>query len=125
MAMFPASNSTSVITHAIITKTAERGLFSLAQVKKSSSEPTPPMLPLLGENSSTTADNEVSIAHSSGMKVRTYRPSLSDKLTQSLIMSGLVRGITPSSTRRQLGAPIRVIASFAPGGVGAAKPKTD
>ena len=93
--------------------------------KRSSLEPSAPTLFSLGENSSTTADSKASTAPSSETKARTYRVSLSDKLTQSLIASGLVKGITPSSVRRQLGAPIRVIASFGPAGADAAKPEAD
>ena len=123
--MYLASHSMNGIIPAIITKTAAKGRCSLGRGKLLSSEPTAPTLFSFGESSSMTADSEASIAPSSGTKARTYRVSLSDKLTQSLITSGLVRGITPSSVRKQLGAPIRVIASFGPAGVDVEKPEVD
>ncbi len=52
----------------------------------------------------------------SAMRDRSYHRSLSDKLTQSLISAGLVRGITPRSVRKQLGAQILDIASLSPVG---------
>lgn len=61
-------------------------------------------------------------APSSATGARTSRRSLSDKLTLSLMSAGLVRGITPSSTRKQSGQPIQVFAFDRPGGGGAAKP---
>lgn len=60
-----------------------------------------------GESSSTTAASKASIAPSFGMNPRTGRVSLSDRLTQSLITSGLVKGITHTSIRKQSGAAIR------------------
>lgn len=58
----------------------------------------------------------------SGTRVRISVPSLSDKLTRSLITSGLVCGITPSSIRLLSGQPIRVLAFDAPDGSAAASP---
>jgi hypothetical protein len=63
-----------------------------------------------GETSSTIAANQASIAPCFETKARTNRPSLSDRLTQSLIMSGLVKGITHTSIRKQCGAKIRATA---------------
>jgi hypothetical protein len=58
----------------------------------------------------------------SATKGRTYRRSLSDRLTQSLITAGLVCGITPSSIRQLSGQPIRVLAFDMPDGGAAASP---
>lgn len=46
-------------------------------------------------------------ARSFGTRAQSDRLSLSDRLTQSLITAGLVRGTTPLSIRRQCGVPIR------------------
>ena len=123
--MYPAFNSTNVTTPAIIIKMVARGHSSLAQGKASSSEQSELTLFSYGENSSMTADSKASTAPCSETKARTYRVSLSDRLTRSLITSGLVRGITPSSVRKQLGAPIRAIASFAPAGADAGEQGPD
>jgi hypothetical protein len=64
-------------------------------------------------------------ATSSATGARTSRRSLSDRLTPSLIAAGLVCGITPSSTRKQSGQPILVLALDMPGGGGAARLKRD
>jgi hypothetical protein len=69
-----------------------------------------------GGSFGTTADSVASTAHSSATRDRSGRHSLSNRLMQSLITAGLVQGITPTSIREQCGAPIRVIASFAPAG---------
>jgi hypothetical protein len=78
-----------------------------------------------GESSSTTAGKPESTAPSSGTRGRTYRRSLSDRLTASLITSGLVKGITPTSIRQLLGQPIRVLAFDMPDGGAAASLNAD
>lgn len=88
-------------------------------------EPKEPTLFSFGESSLTTAGSMASTALCSETKAHTYRVSLSDRLTQSLITSGLVKGITPSSVRKQLGAPIRVIASFGLAGADAGEQEAD
>lgn len=89
---------------------------------KSSSEPSKAMRRSRGDTRNTgETDKRASNATSSETKVRTYRRSLSDRLTLSLISAGLVRGITPSSTRKQSGQPIQVLALDTPTGGGAAK----
>lgn len=65
-----------------------------------------------------------SSAACSATKGRTYRRSLSDRLTQSLISYGLVCGITPSSIRKASNQPIRVLAFDMPGGGAAQKPQS-
>jgi hypothetical protein len=106
MATKVALNSTSGTTQPINTKTAESAVFLSGRGKKSSSAQTADAPFSCGENSLMTAGRQGSIALPSEMKPATFRRSLSDKLTQSLIMSGLVKGITPSSTRNELGAAI-------------------
>lgn len=96
---------------------------SLGPEKKSFSEQTPVMLSLFGELLSTEqTTSKGSNALSSAMRVRFNRPSLSDKLTQSLISAGLVRGTTPSWIRKQSGAAIRDSVSLFPDGGDAGDP---
>lgn len=72
---------------------------------------------LFGDAQSTVKTaSKASSAASSATKDRTSRPSLSDRLTRSLITAGLVCGITPSSIRHLSGQPIRVLAFGAPDG---------
>lgn len=75
-----------------------------------------------GTRSSDAMVNWGSNATSSATRDRTYRRSLSDRLTPSLISRGLVCGITPSSTRKQSGQPILVLAFDTPVGLDAGKP---
>ena len=62
---------------------------------------------LFGENSSTAAASKASIVPSSETRDRSGRPNLFAKRMRSLIISGLVKGITHTSIRKQLGAEIR------------------
>ena len=62
---------------------------------------------------------------SSATRVRYSQASLSDRLTRSLIESGLVCGITPSSIRGASGQPIRALALGEPVGSGVEKQKPD
>jgi len=48
-----------------------------------------------------TQDRRELIAPFSAMSQNTNRPSLSDRLTQSLISAGLVKGIIPMSMRKR------------------------
>src|SRR4051812_46324597 len=110
MAMLPVWNSTNGTTAATDTQTVESGASSSAPASTSSSEPETPTLCLFGESSLTTPSpsRTGSIATYSETKrpTATDRPSLSDKLTPSLITAGLVRGTTHTSIRKQSGAPI-------------------
>lgn len=65
-----------------------------------------------GTSDIDTIGSKASTAQSFETRARTRLPSLSDRLTQSLITAGLVRGITPSSIRNQSGAAIRDFASL-------------
>lgn len=100
----------SDIILAIDTETAGGEPCLLDQGKKSCSEPNEPMLFSSGESSSTPVVSKALTAPSFGTKGKSDRPTLSDRLTQSLITSGLVRGITHTSIRKQSGAAIRASA---------------
>jgi hypothetical protein len=79
-----------------------------------------------GDSHDTGATGKMaSNAPSFATKARTSRRSLSDRLTPSLMSRGLVCGTTPSSTRKQSGQPILVLALDMPGGGGAARLKRD
>jgi len=65
-----------------------------------------------GAGSSTTAASWELTAQSFETKARRSRHSLSDRLTLSLITSGLVSGITPTSIRQRCGAPIPATVSW-------------
>ena len=118
-----ASLSTNGTIPPINTRMGENVRSSSGQGKQSRCEPKRVTLSSSGESSSMTVDSKASTAPSSETKASTYRLSLSDRLTQSLIMSGLVKGITPSSTRKQSGQPILVLALDTPVGADAAPPR--
>jgi len=84
--------------------------------KKSSFVTEPDQPDLFGDLSSVTAESEESTAPSSVMRVRSNRPSLSDRLTLSLIKHGLVAGTTPTSIRKRCGAPIPATVFWLPDG---------
>lgn len=111
-----ASNSTRGIIPPTDIGMAGAALSSSAPEKQSRSARRPAMLSSSGASSSMTAASRASIAPFFVMKGRICRRSLSDRLTQSLITSGLVKGITPSSTRKQSGQPILVLAFDTPVG---------
>lgn len=93
-------------------KTPETGCSSDRETR-SFSEQTMAMPCLFGgEPSFVRTVKKVSNAPYSGTKVRTRHQSLSDKLTKSLITSGLVAGTTPSFVRKQFGVAIRDFASL-------------
>jgi len=93
---------------------------------ESSCEPTPETPCLFGDfPSSGQTAKKASNAPSSVTRVRSVRLSLSDKLTQSLITSGLVAGITPSLIRQLSGAAIRDAASLPLDGGVAVGPRVD
>lgn len=117
-----ASPSTSGTTAPTDIATDGSASFASAQARRLSSEQPPVMPCLFGGSSKTIAAKSESTAPYSETKARTYRPSLSDRLTQSLISSGLVRGITPMSTRKKSGQPILVFAFCDLGGVDSALP---
>src|SRR6185312_774528 len=89
------------------TETDESAVNLSDPASTSCSEPEMLTPCLFGENSSTIPANRASIAPCSETKAAFDRPTLSDRLTPSLISAGLVKGITHSSVRRQSGAAIR------------------
>lgn len=85
--------------------------YSAAQAKRLSLEHGKGMPFLSGENSETTRDRAVSTVQSSEMSRPTKVLSLSDRLTPSLLRSGLVKGIIPMSMRRKLSLTMQDIVS--------------
>ena len=118
----PSTNATTPLTNIA---TGGNDAYSSAQAKRSPSERKNRTHYSSGESSSrpTPADKSASTAPCSETRDRTYRPSLSDRLTQSLITAGLVKGITPTSIRGASNQPIRVLAFDTPDGSDAASPK--
>lgn len=110
MAIEPALPSFAVIT--LPGAGAAKWINSLVLASTSSSGQTTETPCLFGGTLSTTAGKKASTVRSSATKARTGRPSLSDRLTPSLITAGLIRGITPSLIRRLSGVPIRAFASL-------------
>jgi hypothetical protein len=101
---------------------SERTAYSSAQATRSSCEQLTETPSLFGDIQFTaTTGNTASSALCSGTKARIKQHSLSDRLTPSLISSGLVCGITPTSIRSMSGQPIRALFSNAPAGGHAAK----
>lgn len=113
----PASRSMSDTTPATTTQMGGVADSLSGREKASFSEPTVLTLSLFGEILSTTAARKASTAPSFGTKVCIDPRSLSDRLTKSLITSGLVAGITPSSVRKTFGLAIRDFASLPLDGV--------
>lgn len=96
---------------------SERATSLLAPAARSSSEPPREMLHSRGATRDTGETSKSALsATSSATGARTSRRSLSDRLTPLLISAGLVCGITPSSTRKQSGQPIQVLALSMPAG---------
>lgn len=94
------------------------------QATKSSCDQLMETLPLFGGGPSTDATvRPVSNVRSSATKVRTRVPTLSARLTPSLITAGLVCGTTPSSIRKLSDQPIRVFAFCAPAGPAPGSPR--
>lgn len=94
------------ITVAMTIKMEDEEASLSVQAKQSHCEPMQETLFSFGENLSTIAARKASTARCSETKANTYQASLSDRLTKSLITSGLVAGITPMYVRKTLGLPI-------------------
>lgn len=107
-----ASRSMNGTTQLINTGTKESENSLSGQAKSYALEPQKGILFSYGENSKTTVDKLELTAPFSEAKARTARLSLSSRLTLSLIIAGLVKGITPTSIRRRCGAPIQDIVSW-------------
>lgn len=125
--MKPVSHYTSGIIAAVDGRKEIDSLSSLGQESTSFSELETETPCLSGANSSMIAGSEESTAPYLGMKPRrdTGVRSLSDRLMQSLITSGLVRGITHMSIRKQCGAAIRDSALWPLDGGNAGSPNED
>src|SRR5690348_2153102 len=106
----------SVTIRLIVTKTVESEKYSADPEKKLFLEQETPTQSLFGESSLTDQDRKELIAQFSGMRAKLDRRTLSDRLTKSLISAGLVKGITPMSVRRELGAPIQDFVIYLPDG---------
>ena len=119
------SASMNVIIPRTDTKTEEFVNCSQAPAKRSCSEPPKETPCLSGESLSTPLDKKALTALSSATKANGSPQSLSDRLTGSLILYGLVNGITPTSVRKLCGAQIRVTATSGLVGVDAGTPKED
>lgn len=89
---------------------------SAAPVKKSYCAPAQQTLSLFGGVSLTTADRAELTALCFGTSLDAEAASLSDRLTQSLITSGLIAGITPTPIREKCGAAIPDIVLLGPDG---------
>lgn len=112
-AVSPSMNAT---TPAIDMQTDVCETSSSVQAKSSACEPEQPTLFSFGDDSLTTADRRELIALFSETKAQSNPRSLCDRLTPSLISSGLIAGITPTSIRERFGAPIPDFALLLPDG---------
>lgn len=121
MGISPSATSIGVITRPQSPNAPQTLLSDPAT--RSSCAPVQGTLPLPGVARITgETASKASSAPSFGTRVRISRPSLSVRLTRSLIESGLVRGITPSSIRKHSGAAVAVLAFDTPaGGTAAAR----
>jgi len=104
MATVRASRSMSVTTPPIGTPMGAAANYSAAREKKLCCAPRPEMPALFGENSSTTVGNGGSTVPSSATRRRRNIEAASSfrRRMRLLTASGLVRGITPTSTRHGL-----------------------
>lgn len=105
-----------------LTEMGANDFNSSAPAAALSCEPRELMPSLFGETTSTTRSprKKGSNALSSATKAPSRPLSFSDRLTPSLITAGLVKGITPRSIRKKLGAVILDGALFEPAGEDAA-----
>lgn len=99
MGMKSATNYTSGTTRVGDIKMEELSNCFAAQDRKLSYELGRVTLCLSGENLKTIADKQESTAPSSETKANINQASLSDRLMQSLISAGLVKGTIPMSMR--------------------------
>lgn len=113
-----ATDPASLSTGSIIPAGTGKRASSSGRENISSCEPMQETLCLFGETTSTTRSQRkrASNARCFATKARTYRPSLSDRLTKSLIALGLVKGTTPKLVRQTFGLSIRDFASLPLGG---------
>ena len=96
-----ALNSMNDTTRLINTKTEDAGFCLLGQGKRSSSVPPKETPCSYGEDSKTTVANTASTVQCSAMKADTSAANSYARRMRLLIASGLVAGITPTSTRKR------------------------
>lgn len=127
MATGVASHSMNATTVPVSIEMEEREANSLDQDHQSFSETETPQHSLFGETLSTilSQNRKGSNALSSETKAASRAQSLSDRLTPLLISAGLVKGITPKSIRKRLGAVILDFASSKLAGNDVGAPKED
>lgn len=125
MAIKTVSPCTSATTQPIDTWMGASATDSLDLEKKLSLEPSPPMLFLRGDDSSTTQDSKASTAPSSGTNQRTVAQNSYGKRMRLLTASGLIAGITPTSTRRGSAQQTLDFAFWPPAGAIVVEPKAD
>ena len=124
--MRTALRSTKSTTRRIATPMAASANYSAAPEKRLYCEPLTVQPSLFGDNSKTTAltgapekNKTASTARRSGMKGRTRVHSSFVKRMRLLIASGLIGGITPTSTRKGSSQQILATAFYALVGVDA------
>src|SRR5262245_5822806 len=117
--MHLAWRSTNATIQRIGIEMDERESYLLDPEKRSCCELRPAMLSLFGESSLMTAstcepesDRAASTARPSGTKPKSSLPTLYARRAQSLLIAGLIAGITPTSIRKRSGADCREIASL-------------
>ena len=123
MAIKTALNCTLDTTHAMSTRTAASENYSLDLETNWSCEQSKAMHVSYGAGSSTTAGNLVSTARYSAMRAPTYRAPSFAKRMQSLMQSGLIAGITPTSIAQRSHQRILAFVSSWPAGDGADGPQ--
>ena len=104
-----------------VTEDGERN--SLDREKKSFCELRQGMLFGLGESLSTTVDSKASTVLCSETRASTVAVNSFDRRMRLLIASGLIRGITPTSIRRECGVAIPDFVSLLPDGDDAVEQK--
>lgn len=124
MATCPALLCTKGTIPVSNTKMAVNGKSSAAQARRSYCAHEMPMPSLFGESSLTVQDRKELIVLFSETKAQSGQATLSDRLTLSLISSGLVKGITPMSVRQKLEAEILDFVLFLPDGSVVAQQET-
>src|SRR5215510_6856544 len=111
MVMQVAGRCTNAIIQRIDIEMDERESYLPDLEKRSCCELRPAMLSLFGEGSLTIAttsepesDRAASTVRPSGMKAGCSLPTLYARRARSLLIAGLIAGITPTSIRKRLGA---------------------
>lgn len=117
------SQCMSATTRPINTKTVGRENYLQGQEKRSFCEHEQQTLFSFGDGSLTEADRRELTALFSATSQQLEARTLSDRQILLLIISGLVAGITPTSIRNKLGAPIPDFVLSLPGGASVVQQK--